>query len=261
MSGQREQRLVFGEDAELYDRARPAYPATLVDDLITLVGPAAHTLDVGCGTGKATRLLAARGTTGVGVEAHPAMAAVARRSLAEHPGWRVDVAGFEDWEPDAGDVPFDLVTCAQAWHWLDRDVRLHKAHGLLRPGGWLALFWNTHPGDQPAAGLKRAIDEAYERHAPELGGLPRQAVVQDSDETWIPDDLSFDPPIDRTYAWTRTYSTADWLDLLRTHSNHRMLPPDRRERLLAAVAQAIDAHGGAYPHRYVTQLWATRRSP
>lgn len=259
MSGPREQRLVFGEDAELYDRARPAYPDTLVDDLVTLVGLTAHVLDIGCGTGKATRLLAERGVTGVGVEAHPAMADVARRNLADHPGWRIDVAGFEDWVPDAGDAPFDLVTCAQAWHWLDPDVRLHKTHSLLRPGGWLALFWNANPGDQPAAELKRAIDRAYERHAPELDGLPRQAVVQDGDWTRIPDDLAFDSPIDRTYTWTRTYSTAEWLDLLRTHSNHRMLAPDRRERLLAVIGDAIDAHGGTYPHRYITQFWATRR--
>jgi trans-aconitate methyltransferase len=56
----REQRLVFGEDPDLYDLARPSYPAALLDDLVTMVGPSARALDVGCGTGKATVLLAAR---------------------------------------------------------------------------------------------------------------------------------------------------------------------------------------------------------
>jgi SAM-dependent methyltransferase len=251
---------VFGEVAELYDRARPSYPAALVDDLIALVGAAPHTLDIGCGTGKASLLLADRGATGVGVEPHAAMAEIARRNLAGYPGWRIDIAAFEGWAPAAGDAPFDLVTCAQAWHWLDRDVRLHKSHALLRPGGWVALFWNTHPDDQPATELKRAIDEAYTRHAPGLGGLPRRFVVRDSDETRIPDELAFDAPIDRVYAWTQVYSGAEWLELLRTHSNHRMLPPDQLERLLGAVGEAINAHGGRYPFRYVTHLWAARRS-
>src|SRR5262245_29164072 len=34
----REQRLVFGEVAELYDSVRPAYPATLIDDVVAFVG-------------------------------------------------------------------------------------------------------------------------------------------------------------------------------------------------------------------------------
>jgi SAM-dependent methyltransferase len=259
MSAQREQRLVFGEDADLYDRARPTYPAALVDDLVTLVGPRARALDVGCGTGKATRLLAERGATGVGVEAHPAMAEVARASLAGRPGWRVDVSGFEAWDPQPGDPPFDLVTCAQAWHWLDPDVRLHKAHGLLRPGGWLALFWNTAPEDEPAdAGLRQALADVYARHAPGVGGMPRPTTV--SDELPVPADLAFDPPLTRDYRWTQAYTTASWLDLLRTHSNHRLLADDHRERLLAAVGEVVDAHGGTLTYRYLTQLWAARRS-
>jgi SAM-dependent methyltransferase len=259
MTAQRERRLVFGEAADLYDRARPTYPAALLDDLVTLVGPHARALDVGCGTGKATRLLAERGVTGVGVEAHPAMAEVARRSLADTPGWRIDVSGFEAWDAGPDDPPFDLVTSAQAWHWLDPDVRMHKAHGLLRPGGWLALFWNTHPDDQAdAAEVQRALDDVYARLAPGLEGLPRPEVASES--LPMPEDLDFDPPIVRSYSWTQAYTTASWLDLLRTHSNHMLLPDADCDRLLAAVAEAIDAHGGKFEHRYTTQLWAARRS-
>jgi SAM-dependent methyltransferase len=259
MSAPRERRLVFGETADLYDKARPTYPAALLDDLVTLVGPHARAVDVGCGTGKATRLLAERGATGVGVEAHPAMAEVARASLADSPGWRVDVSGFEDWVARPHDPPFDLVTSAQAWHWIDPAVRMHKAHGLLRPGGWLALFWNTHPDDQPdAADVQRELADVYDRHAPGLEGLPKPATT--GDNLPMPDDLAFDPPITRTYSWTQDYTTATWLDLLRTHSNHMLLADDARDRLLAAAAEVVDAHGGGFTYRYLTQLWAARRS-
>ncbi len=128
---------MFGEDPDLYDLARPSYPAALLDDLLTMVG-AARALDVGCGTGKATVLLAARGLNGVGIEADPAMAAVARRNLAGQPGWRIEVSDFEKWPGADREAPFDLVCSAQAWHWLDPAVRLHKAHDLLRSGGWLS---------------------------------------------------------------------------------------------------------------------------
>jgi trans-aconitate methyltransferase len=109
MSAEREQRLVFVEDAERYDRARPSYPDAQIDQLVAWVGPEARMVDVGCGTGKATRLLADRGMHGVGVEAHPAMAAVAGHHLADRPGWRIDDGGFEEWEPQPGDTPADLV--------------------------------------------------------------------------------------------------------------------------------------------------------
>jgi hypothetical protein len=54
----RPRRLALGEVAGLYDRARPGYPAALIDDLVNWAQPGARALEVGAGTGKATRLLA-----------------------------------------------------------------------------------------------------------------------------------------------------------------------------------------------------------
>src|SRR5262249_35578822 len=102
---EREARMVFGEDAERYDRARPAYPPELVDTLVGWVGAGARVIDVGCGTGKATCLLAERGMVGVGVEAHPAMAAVARTNLAPWPAWRVGEAPLQSWVPGPAAPP------------------------------------------------------------------------------------------------------------------------------------------------------------
>ena len=162
----RQQRTVFGEDAELYDRRRPSYPAALMDDIVGLVETPARAIDVGCGTGKATDLLAARGVTGVAVDPDARMAALAAARLASYRGWRVDVADFERWTPTNGDVPFDLVVSAQAWHWIDPAVRVAKGLSLLRSGGWLALVWNR-PGDQSSA-LRQALDSIYAELVPEV---------------------------------------------------------------------------------------------
>ncbi len=88
----REQRLVFGDEAELYDQVRPSYPGDLIDDIVALVEKPVRAVDAGCGTGKATLMLAERGVGGVGVEPDPGMAAIATTKLRPFRRWRVDVA-------------------------------------------------------------------------------------------------------------------------------------------------------------------------
>ena len=100
----------FGSVARLYDRVRPTYPPELVDWLVA--GGCRRVLDVGCGTGIAGALFAARGCEVTGVEVDERMAAVARTK-----GLEVEVASFEDWD-DRG-RRFELLISGQAWHWID----------------------------------------------------------------------------------------------------------------------------------------------
>lgn len=248
---------MFGEDADLYDRARPTYPAAVIDEVVTRAGGAgARAVDAGAGTGKAATLLAERGVTGVAIEPHPAMAEVARRNLARFPRWRVDVSGFEDWRQSRGEAPLDLVTSAQAWHWLRPGRRLEHARELLRPGGWLALWWNR-PAPDAALTIRAALDQVYARLAPEIGehahGAGNRPALDPIPDCW------FEPPVERAVRWTRRYTTAMWLDLLRTQSDHRLLAPERRNALLAEVAAVLDRAGGVYDHDYVCRLWLARR--
>jgi len=251
-----QQGQVYGHLAELYERARPGYPNELIDEVIALVGAGSWALDAGCGTGKAAALLAARALTGVGVDLDPAMAEVARLQLGGWAGWRVDVSAFEDWSPGPGDAPFDLVVSAQAWHWFQPEASFRKVYGILRPGGWLVLWWNG-PGDFNSD-TRRAIERAYAEHAPEikyrgLAGHPRPEFGP------VPDGVSFGTPLLRDYPWVCTYTAGGWVDLVRTSADHQMLPEDRREAALAAVARAIDAHGGTYEHPYVCRVCAAQR--
>jgi len=95
---------------------------------------------------------------------------------------------------------------------------------------------------------RRAIGEAYARHAPEIvhrgvAGHPRPAFGP------VPAGVAFAAPALLDYPWTCTYTAGSWVDLMRSASDHRMLPEERREEALAAVARAIVAHGGTYEHR------------
>lgn len=64
----------------------------------------------------------------------------------------------------------------------------------------------------------------------------------------------------RRWEWELAYTTAAYLDLLRTYSGHRAVEPTARRGLLDCVARLIDTrHGGCTSKRYLTELRLTWR--
>jgi SAM-dependent methyltransferase len=242
---ERPRRLVFGEVAGLYDRARPSYPSSLIDDLVTWAQPGARALEIGAGTGKATRLLAARGISVLGIEPSAEMAAYAR--FATEPQGNVEIieSDFERWRPQGRLFP--LAYAAQAWHWVDQQSGYALARATLLPGGHLVAFWN-----RPAWGdteLRQALSDAYRVTAPELppdGPMhPDNRVV--ADESWARAITATDgltDPSERVYEWALEYTARSYVELLGTMSEVRLLGDADRQALLGAVGEAIERHGG-----------------
>ncbi|GGS82270.1 class I SAM-dependent methyltransferase [Nonomuraea spiralis] len=241
MTTERIQGRVFGEVADEYDRVRPGYPAELLTDVLAYAGGPA--LEVGAGTGKATELFATAGIDVVATEPDPAMAAVLARRVADRPNVTVTVSTFEEYVPPR---PFGLLYCAQAWHWVDKDVRWQRAAAALAPGGGLALFWN---GDWPAdAGVTAALLAAHEELTPHLrpnlGPISRPIGEEAGALEWAA-EMGLPPEFGdvgtRLYQWERTVSGADYVALLSTQSAYRILAEDVRERLFARLGDVLGA--------------------
>ena len=250
----REQRFTFDEVAALYDRARPRYPEPLVDDVLALSGiaPRGRILEIGCGTGQATAAFARRGFPMICLEPGPNAALLARERLAPFPQVEVVTQTFEAWllaRPEA----FDLVISAQALHWVAPEVRFVKAAAVLRPGGALAVF--GHEAVIEAPSIREELVAAYARHAPTITGSTTDWYAAEGPlRSLFAESRCFGPVTHRSHSWSHRYLAAEYLDLLRTYSDHRLLPPEERESLLAAVGQAIDAHGGGIEVRYAAHL-------
>ena len=245
----------FGAEAERYDRSRPSYPEALIDAVTGPQPTGLEVLEVGAGTGIASRLLLDRGVTLVAVEPDARMAELARRR-----GAAVEVSTFEGWDP-AGRT-FDVVTAGQAWHWVDPVAGARKAAEVLRPGGRLAVFWNV---GRPAADAASAVDEVYARLAPDaepysvqLGYARGAAYTAEADGMRACELLS--EPEFEYFAWSRRYSTAEWLDQLPTHSDHAAMDPQLLSRVLAEVGTVLDRLGGGFRMDYDTVLLRARRT-
>jgi len=264
----RERRLAFGDVAELYDRARPSYPQELVDDVIEFAGARRgdHVLDVGAGTGKATVQFAERGLELTALEPSPDMAAVLSRNCQGRQNVRIEQDEFEHWNPRG--QRFRLVFSAQAWHWVTPERRYPLARAALEPGGALAVFWNRP--DWEACPIRADVAAAYERVAPDLGAGPGPGPMHPSAQRrqeWWADwaaELSaaegFEDPVSRSYRWWETYTTASYLEVISTHSDHIVLGEERLRELVSEVGEVLARHGGTLELEYVTEAWMARAS-
>jgi SAM-dependent methyltransferase len=254
-----EQRFTFDRIAELYDAARPDYPEALFADIAAVAALARDdaVLEIGCGTGRATQDLAHFGAPILALDPGPALLDVARARLADFANVRFTEATFEAWP--LAPAAFKLVAAAQSWHWVAPQLRFVKAAAALKAGGFLAVFGNVSmPLKAP---LGPALDRLYARYAPRLlesapgdWYLPGGVVTK-----LFADSELFGPATHKAYPWTRQHDSADYVALLRTRSDCQMLDPAARDALTAAVAETIEAHGGAFEAGYEAHLYLARR--
>jgi SAM-dependent methyltransferase len=231
-------RATFDEVAELYDRARPGYPAAVIDDLVALARlvPGSRVLEIGPGTGQATVALAERGLDVVAVELGERLAAVARRKLARFEHVEVVRADAERWDPPRAD--FDAVAAFTSFHWLDPAARVERCARLLRAGGSLAVVKTQHVQPPGADPFFDEVQDAYVR-----AGDGRAAPVSPEGVPDLAPEIvaggRFDPPVVRRYVWDVEYDRDSYLAVLDTYSGHRTYAPDVRARLYAEIAELI----------------------
>ncbi len=236
--------LSFGVMAEAYERFRPGYPAELFDTVAAYAGrPVRTALEIGAGTGKATRLFARRGIAVTATEPDGAMLAELRRHVPE--GVRPVRSAFEDLRPGER---YGLVYAAAALHWTAPEDRWPRMAALLEPGGVFASFGGPFRLADPA------VEEAV--HA-------ARAPFLDSDEIPSPDgtpagdDMQWPGTELRRSEWFTdvrqsvierrlTMSASDYVGHLSTVSAYLVLPASQREQVFGRITRALpDAVGVA----------------
>jgi SAM-dependent methyltransferase len=235
----------FASAADVYERARPSYPEESIAWMAERTGLAAGqtVVDVGAGTGKLTRLLPATGARVIAVE-----------PVAE---MRAKLEGFEAIDGTAEALPLDdasadVVTVAQALHWFDLDRALPELHRVLRPGGHLALFWNSRDLDDP---IQRGVEELLD---PLRGHLPFQ--LEGGWREPLGSSPLFGQREERHFRYEQQFTTDDLCDRVASTSFVATLPPVDREELLVRVRALTYGIAEPFPFPYKTEVYVIPRS-
>lgn len=239
--------LSFDDVADEYERTRPSYPAALLDALP--LGEDAAVLDLGAGTGKLTRVLAARYREVVAVEPLANMRAILERVV---PGVTALAGSAERIPLDDGSV--DGVFAAQAFHWFDKEVALPQIARVLRHGGVVALVWNEADDELPDPRPPESVREL---------NVVREAVEHRwrADPRWedlLRDSGLFEDVHDRvSVAHEHVLDRAGILDNLRSVS--WIASRDDREEVVARLGALLPETTYAIPNR-ANLIWARKGS-
>ncbi|MGW4126051.1 class I SAM-dependent methyltransferase [Nocardia sp. NPDC004711] len=243
--------LHFDSHAEVYERARPPYPAVLWAELhdLGVLRPGIRAIDLGAGSGLATGRLLGAGASVDAVEPGPALADRLRRRW---PGAVVHVGTAEQVELATGF--YDLAVAATAVHWFDLEVVVPKVHRVLRGGGHFAV-WRNAFGDPavPVTPFRERVTQIVARRT--AVEPPRMPGELDTD-AWaarLTASGHFVTTRIRRFPWSIDMRTDQIRDLFTTFSNWSPAEVDE-------AARAVDELGGRVTEHYVTPLIVLRRN-
>ena len=254
-------REFFGSDPETYDAMRPGHPDEVYDVLRDrcALEPGSKVLEMGPGTGKATRRLLDLGADPlVAIEPNSALADYLRAAFGDRVEVRVTTLEDAELEPGA----YDLATAASAFHWVEEDTGLAKLRGALRPGGWIALWWTSFGDELQPDPFSRALDPLFEDipHGPAGPSEGRPPFARDTERRLAAlARAGFDEPAYEEVRWSREWDTDGIRGLYSTFSPLSALEPEHRTEFLDSVARVVELEfGGRVERPLVTSLYTAR---
>jgi SAM-dependent methyltransferase len=232
-----ERALSFGSVASAYERFRPGYPDELVDEVLAYAGRAVRTaLEIGAGTGKATRVFAGRGIAVTATDPDQAMLRELRKHVPEA------VATVQATFEDLPLTPvYDLVFAAASLHWTEPDHRWSRVVAMLKRDGIFASFGGQmHLADSD---VERAVWAARSQFLADDQVPPPDGTPAGSPMQWPGTELAqsdqFTDVRQSSIERRATVSARDYVGHLSTISAYLELPDPVREHVLGRILEVL----------------------
>jgi SAM-dependent methyltransferase len=217
-------RLTFGAHADAYERARPSWPEEaarwFVPEDSELV------VELGAGTGKLTRAMAALGVRVVAVEPDARMLAVLRDSGLEGVEGSAEAIALGNGEADA-------VVAGSSIHWFELERALPEIHRVLRPGGRFGFGWNHRDARHPT--IARMSEAIYAARSEGTGWRGRH-WPREVTEAGLFRDVEH-----ALFEHVHELPREALGDHLLSYATVASLPEPERRRVFAEVAEILDA--------------------
>jgi SAM-dependent methyltransferase len=180
----------------------------------------------------------------IAVEPGKQMLAQLRRVL---PDVEALVGAAEAIPLDDGSV--DAVAVGSAFHWFRHDEAVPELHRVLRPGGAVAIIWNSRDQDRP---LQQEISELIKPLIPE-GRPPVGRSVQALEASEL-----FGAVEQRTFPFVQRLDADGVADRIASVSFVAAAPPEVRAELDRKLREVVAAQGGEVDFAYLTEVYVSR---
>ncbi len=249
----------FDSAALDYDKSRPAYPADIYEDIRRYkpIPPGSSVLEIGVGTGKASRPILDTRCHWTGLEPGERLAALARCRYQAYESFSLLNRTFQDFHGDDGS--FDLIYAATAFHWIPEDYGYRRVFDLLKPGGAFARFAYHAGPDRGRGALEAEIRALYRKY---MGTESPPAAFGEEDARKLAEKALAYGFVDirhSLYHRTKDFTADAYMALLRTYPDHRKMEPSDRRALFDGIHCAIRRHGGIMTVYYTMDLELARK--
>lgn len=251
-------RKTFNENVLNYANARPGYMQELFADIFDYaqINPNGKALEIGIGTGQATKPFLDRGYFVTAVELGDQLAAYAKTKFASYSNFHILHADFMETELEA--ESFDILYSATAFHWLPQQAAYQKVFHLLKPGGTIALFWNHPFPNRPEDESNQASQRVYDKYRPSEKAIEFSAADCKKREQALR-EAGFTDVKSKIYHRVRTLHTEEYIALLNTYSDHLALKDDIRHAFEEEMRQALRTVGGTINIYDTVDLYLARK--
>jgi SAM-dependent methyltransferase len=231
--------------ADVYERARPEYPPEAVAWIAERLDlrPGRIVLDLGAGTGKLTRALLETGARVLAVEPGDEMRARLEQAA---PGAEA-LRGSAEHIPLPADA-VDAITAGQSFHWFRHDEAIPELHRVLRPGGGVALVWNSRDPENP---VQREISDLIAPFVP-----PNRPASEEWSRELAESEL-FGPLEERRFSFVEELDADRLAERIASVSFVAAAPPEARRELDARLRRVAQRLGGSVELAYLTTAYVS----